>query len=294
VNTTYTVCIDESFGTKDTLFGSFSTCDNTRNNPTFLSLPASVDPNVQTQDFITHFVRFSWDHVFTSSLLHLGTHPSLIAGPDIQKEQRFMQHGWSSEAEDLLREILGRSPDSGQADILLKNILIEWKQFETAEQRFEAELMRDFHDQAACLVEREAAIGLALQNRRAGNGEASLRSLEHARTFLYGDPVQLTDLGSEADILHDYEHAAIALEAVLKNKPNDPTALYPLAWTESDRDHPQKAESLFRSYIAKRPNDASAYYDLMRLLKRQQRKDGAVAEFGRSIALQPVQTESSF
>jgi hypothetical protein len=89
--------------------------------------------------------------------------------------------------------------------------------------------MRDFHDQAACLVEREAAIGLALQNRRAGNGEASLRSLEHARTFLYGDPVQLTDLGSEADILHDYERAANALEAVLKNKPNDPTALYPLA-----------------------------------------------------------------
>jgi hypothetical protein len=69
-NTTYTVRIDESLGTKDKLFGSYSTRENTRDNPTFLTLPSPVDPGVQTQDFLTHFVRFGWDHFFTGSLLN--------------------------------------------------------------------------------------------------------------------------------------------------------------------------------------------------------------------------------
>lgn len=69
-NTTYTVRIDQSIGTKNKLFGSYSSRENTRDNPPFLTLPAPVDPNVQTQDFITHFVRLGWDHFFTGSLLN--------------------------------------------------------------------------------------------------------------------------------------------------------------------------------------------------------------------------------
>ena len=69
-NTTYTIRIDHSIGANDKLFGSYSSRQNTRRNPTFLTLPAPVDPNVQTQDFITHFGRAGWDHIFSPSLLN--------------------------------------------------------------------------------------------------------------------------------------------------------------------------------------------------------------------------------
>ncbi len=69
-NTTYSLRIDQSLGSKDKIYGSYSTRENTRFNPTYLTLPAPVDPNIQTQDFITHFGRGGWDHVFTPSLLN--------------------------------------------------------------------------------------------------------------------------------------------------------------------------------------------------------------------------------
>ncbi len=69
-NTTYTVRVDQNIRSKDKVFGSYSSRQNTRNNPTFLTLPSPVDPNVQTQDFITHFGRAGWDHIFSSSLLN--------------------------------------------------------------------------------------------------------------------------------------------------------------------------------------------------------------------------------
>lgn len=69
-NTTYSIRVDQNIGTKDKLFGTYSSRENTRNNPTFLTLPSPVDPNVQTQDFITHFGRAGWDHIFTSTILN--------------------------------------------------------------------------------------------------------------------------------------------------------------------------------------------------------------------------------
>ncbi|MGI4827085.1 MAG: carboxypeptidase regulatory-like domain-containing protein, partial [Janthinobacterium lividum] len=69
-NTTYTIRVDHNLGTKDKLFGSYSSRENTRDNPTNLTLPYPVDPNVQTQDFITHFGRAGWDHIFTSNILN--------------------------------------------------------------------------------------------------------------------------------------------------------------------------------------------------------------------------------
>ncbi len=69
-NTTYTIRVDHNLGNSDKLFGSYSSRENTRNNPTNLTLPSPVDPNTQTQDFITHFGRAGWDHIFTSTLLN--------------------------------------------------------------------------------------------------------------------------------------------------------------------------------------------------------------------------------
>lgn len=69
-NTTYTIRIDHSLGSHDKFYGSYSSRENTRNNPPNIQLPAPVDPITQTQDFITHFGRGGWDHFFTPNLLN--------------------------------------------------------------------------------------------------------------------------------------------------------------------------------------------------------------------------------
>ncbi len=69
-NTTYTIRVDHNLGANDKLFGSYSSRENTRHNPTNQTLPTPVDPNVQVQDFLTHFGRAGWDHIFTSTLLN--------------------------------------------------------------------------------------------------------------------------------------------------------------------------------------------------------------------------------
>lgn len=69
-NTTYSVRIDESVGSKDKIYVSYSTRENYRYNPQSLQLPPPVTPNVQTQDFLTHFIRFGEDHVFTPNILN--------------------------------------------------------------------------------------------------------------------------------------------------------------------------------------------------------------------------------
>lgn len=69
-NTTYTIRVDHSIGSNDKFFGSYSSRENTRYSPQNFQLPAPVTPNIQTQDFITHFGRGGWDHIFTPNLLN--------------------------------------------------------------------------------------------------------------------------------------------------------------------------------------------------------------------------------
>ena len=212
----------------------------------------------------------------------------------LQRAQRYINEDHAHEAEVLLQEILKSEPESTEANDLLGSLLLQHRQFEEAEKHFESALKVNRHDEPARRGERDAAVGLALQLRKGGDGPSALLSLEHAETFLPNDPILLTDLGIEADLLHHYDRAAEALDVVLKNKPGDPTALYALARTELDRDNPKKAEMLFHAYLAQRPDDASAHYGLGRLLQMQQRTDEASAEFRRALEIQPVQTESYY
>ena len=69
-NTTYTIRIDHSIGSKDKFYGSYSSRENTRNNPTNLTFQGPQDPDTQVQDFITHFGRGGFDHIFTPNLLN--------------------------------------------------------------------------------------------------------------------------------------------------------------------------------------------------------------------------------
>lgn len=69
-NTTYTIRIDENFSEKDRIFATYDTRENARyagNNPIY---PGPADSNGWNQDFITHYGRFGWDHIFTPTLLN--------------------------------------------------------------------------------------------------------------------------------------------------------------------------------------------------------------------------------
>lgn len=212
----------------------------------------------------------------------------------IAKAQDYLRQDRTSEAQALLQDVLKGSPNSIRANNLLGSLLLKEKRFPEAEEHFELVLRVEPRNETARQGERDAAVGLALGLRRAGDGPASLLALQRAETFLPDDADLLTDIGVEADALHDYDRAAAALNGVLKQKPGDPVALYALARTESDREHPQQAEKLFHAYLALRPNDATAHYGLGRLLQRQQRTEEAEAEFQRSLELQPLQTESYY
>jgi len=69
-NTTYTIRIDQNVGSRDKIFGSYDTRQNTRNNPPNRTFPGIADPDTQTQNFITHFGRAGWDHIFSATLLN--------------------------------------------------------------------------------------------------------------------------------------------------------------------------------------------------------------------------------
>lgn len=69
-NTTYTIRIDERLNQKHSIWGSYSTRENTRNNSPNRAYPGPQDYATQVQDFITHFGRGGWDYVITPNVLN--------------------------------------------------------------------------------------------------------------------------------------------------------------------------------------------------------------------------------
>ena len=214
---------------------------------------------------------------------------SRVASADALRRQGDMEG-----AERLLLQAIKISPESIAANDALGELLLAKQRYSEAMQNFEVVLARFPSDSRARAGERQAAITLALNERNSGRGEEALLQLQHARTYLPDDLTLLTDLGIQAQTMHQLTLAASVLNEALKIRPSDPKALYAAARVETDQEHFASAEEHLRSYLAQRPNDASAHYGLGHLLQMQLRTDEARSEFDRSIALQPVQTESYY
>ncbi len=69
-NSTYTIRIDHAIGTRDRLFASYSSRENTLVAGGAPTLPAPLDNSSWIQDFTTHFGRVGWDHTFSPSILN--------------------------------------------------------------------------------------------------------------------------------------------------------------------------------------------------------------------------------
>lgn len=69
-DTTYSVRIDHNVSERLKLFASYNTRENNLITSGPEALPAPVDPNSFTQDFLTHFVRLGADYTLTPALLN--------------------------------------------------------------------------------------------------------------------------------------------------------------------------------------------------------------------------------
>ena len=202
--------------------------------------------------------------------------------------------GDTAGSEHSLNYALAISPGSVVANLDLGNFLLAEQRYEEALTRFEAVLASDVRNLHARSGELSAATNLALQIRAHGDQEGSLAVLERARRSLPDDPVLLTNIGIQAELVHHLHEAADALKEAFRIAPGDPKVLYALARVETDLDQLPLSEKHLRAYLTARPDDASAHYGLGRVLHMQQHNDVATMELECSIALQPVQTESYY
>ena len=197
-------------------------------------------------------------------------------------------------AQQLLSRAIAISPNSPEANLALGRLLLGRQRYPEAMDRFETVLATDRRSPQARQGELSAATALALNARRAGNQEAALLCLRHARESLPDDPALLHALGIQLADMHQLAASSDVLQQALALAPAQPDTLYALAHVEADRQLFPAAERYFKAYLALRPDDASAHYGYGHLLQMQQRNEDAVAQFKRSIELQPVQTESYY
>jgi hypothetical protein len=66
-NTTMTIRIDQTLGSRSKIFGSYNSRDNVRQGVNNLPLPFS---NFTPQNFVTHYSRAGWDYTITPNLLN--------------------------------------------------------------------------------------------------------------------------------------------------------------------------------------------------------------------------------
>lgn len=224
---------------------------------------------------------------------YAASHPGDAATLTLLAEIR-IDAGDTPRAEHYLAQALQADPDSREANLLAGKLLLSQQHVPEAMDRFETILNKSPHDEAARKLELEAVTTLAAGAAQAGNPEAALKALQHARTKMPDDSRLLMELGLQALDLKLFGEAEEALQAARRTNPADADVTYASARLELEEQHMPQAEADLRAYLAARPNDASAHFGLGRVLAMEQRDDEARKEFQRSVQLQPVQTESYY
>ena len=205
-----------------------------------------------------------------------------------------LDQGDAAAAKELLTKALASSPNSPAANIALGKLMLQEHRDPEAMDRFETVLAIDLRDREAREGELAAATELAMSARREDRQDAALKVLEHARAKMPDDPKLLLDLGIQATEMGLLSEANDSLQAARKLDASNPDVLYALGRLEMQEQRLQAAEADLRSYLAKRPEDASAHFGLGKVLEVGQRTTEARGEFERSIQLQPAQTESYY
>ncbi len=163
-----------------------------------------------------------------------------------------------------------------------------------ARDRYEALLAQNPADAAAQAGEVRASEQVALNYRAAKNSEEALRTLLRAQKLVPDDARLLYDLGVMEEELRLDRDADRTVAHLLQVSSGDPKALYLAARVKLDLGQLPEAEADMRGYLRIKPDDATAHYGLGHILQQAQQPGPAVAEFEKSVALMPAQTESYY
>jgi len=163
-----------------------------------------------------------------------------------------------------------------------------------ARDRYEVLLAQNPADAAAQAGEVSASEQLALNYHAAKNLEEALRALLRAQKLVPNDARLLYDLGVMEEELRLDHDADGTVAHLLQVSPGNPKALYLAARVKLDLGQLPEAERYMRKYLEGRPYDATAHYGLGHILQQAQQPGPAIAEFEKSVALMPVQTESYY
>jgi Flp pilus assembly protein TadD len=155
----------------------------------------------------------------------------------MNQAETMRQTGEVASEEQLLLRVLEVRPASIEGNNMLGELMLASRRYSEAMERFETVLAGSSQDARARMGEQQAAVRLALSARNANHGDDALLQLQRARTFLPDDVTVLTDLGIQAQAMHQLPLAADALRDALRISPSNPTALYAIARVEVDQEH---------------------------------------------------------
>ena len=149
-------------------------------------------------------------------------------------------------------------------------------------------------DAEALRGELDAAIAAALTARNSGQNEQALALLLRAHHWVGNDPLLLRDTGVLEEQMKLYKDADDALMAAHTADPHDMVTVYALARAEMDLGHSAASGTWWRTYLAAKPEDASAHYAYGLLLEEANQSEEAAQEFETSIHIQALQVESYY
>jgi Flp pilus assembly protein TadD len=204
---------------------------------------------------------------------------------------RVQQHR-TDEAEQLFQGVLRQNPQFVGAHVNLGRLYMETKHSDLAVEQFRQALAIEpgREDAIAALTNiwRSEAASALHDNQK----EKSLSLLLKARQLNPRDADIAYEFGMVALRMSLYLDAERAFREVLEVRKEDPDALYAQARANMGLGQFAEATQMFQKYVRIKPADPSGHYGLGLALAATQKTDGARAEFERSAALQPQQTEA--
>lgn len=212
----------------------------------------------------------------------------------LDQARQLIQAHELDKANALLSDLVQQEPGNEVALIELGQVELAQELNDDALKSFEAVLAKNPDSAAAREGEVKAATAAALADRKAGIDGSALVYLLRARKFVSDSPQLLLDFGIQAESMHIYKDADVALTKARELAPNDSRILYALAHVELDEQKMPEAEANLRAYLKVRGDDATAHYGLGHLLHVLLRDDEAKAELEQSIALAPRQSASYY
>jgi tetratricopeptide (TPR) repeat protein len=249
--------------------------------------------SVQLQDAAKEISAGQLQQAETNLQAVLSSSPKDYRALDLLGVVRVLQHE-DAKAEQLFDEVVKAKPDfaPGHAHLGLLYLRMNHPQDALPELREALRLDPSRADAAQELV--HILRDQAQSASQAHNLDYALGLLIEARKYEPDNADVQYEFGVVALKRTLIDDAIEAFQQVLKQRKNDPLAVFYLGYALLDRARLEEARQRFAQYVELRPDDPSGYGALGMALAGLGRSDEARTQFERSIALDPKRSESYY